>query len=58
MKATQPVYVRGQVVGEEPDWKGRRENAAKLFVRNPFIQGHCWLMASTELSARFLTEKN
>jgi hypothetical protein len=30
MKATRPVYVRGQVVGEEPDWKERRENAALI----------------------------
>lgn len=30
MKATRPVYVRGQVVGEKPDWKERRENVALI----------------------------
>jgi hypothetical protein len=36
MKATRPVYVRGQVVGEEPDWKERRENAALILA---YVEG-------------------
>jgi hypothetical protein len=28
MRATKPVYEKGIRVGEEPDWKERRENAA------------------------------
>lgn len=36
MKATRPVYVRGQVVGTEPDWKERRENAALILA---YVEG-------------------
>src|ERR1700747_1448494 len=28
MRATKPIYEKGIRVGEEPDWKERRENAA------------------------------
>jgi hypothetical protein len=30
IRATKPVYEKGIRVGEEPDWKERRENAALI----------------------------
>ena len=32
MKATKPIYEKGIRVGEEPDWKERRENAALIIA--------------------------
>jgi hypothetical protein len=32
MSATKPIYEKGQRVGEEPDWKERRENAALIIA--------------------------
>jgi hypothetical protein len=32
MRATKPIYERGKRVGEEPDWKERRENAALIIA--------------------------
>jgi hypothetical protein len=32
MRATKPIYEKGIRVGEEPDWKERRENAAMIIA--------------------------
>jgi len=32
MRATKPIYEKGKRVGEEPDWKERRENAALIIA--------------------------
>lgn len=32
MRATKPIYEKGIRVGEEPDWKERRENAALIIA--------------------------
>jgi hypothetical protein len=37
MKATKPIYEKGIRVGEEPDWKERRENAALIIA---YLEGN------------------
>jgi hypothetical protein len=32
MRATKPIYEKGKRVGEEPDWKERRKNAALIIA--------------------------
>ena len=32
MRATKPIYEKSRRVGEEPDWKERRENAALIIA--------------------------